>query len=168
MRQVVVGSFVGFVFAAAFLAACGGGGDAPPPPAQTPASGSAIRWGALGASHLIGTGIPITGGEVWTSTTVYENGSARAQRAAFEIVASVSSTSSVRFDVGILPALNASHFATDPQWVGAVEVAAGPSRRATLFDAVLLPARFRVALRVSGGSANVTNFSMAAYDQSIE
>lgn len=47
MRNVIVGSFVGFVLAAAFLAACGGGSGPAPAPADTTTAELETRVAAL-------------------------------------------------------------------------------------------------------------------------
>lgn len=174
MRNIVVGSFVGFVLAAAFLAACGSGGDegSGPAPISTP---SQTKWSALGGRHSIATGVNLTQNAIWTSTSIYDNSAVanRNQYAAFEIACNVESFSSgrVTMDIGVLPAPGGASFATEPQWVGSIEVATQSNRRATLANVRIPPTRLKFALRVTYGAsatARVTSFSMTPYNEELQ
>ena len=169
MQRIVIGTFLGFVLGAAFLAACGSdgsdGGAVVPPPATV---SGAVRWTPLGATTLIGTGVDLDAGEVWASSAIYENaGTTRHQYGAFEIRANGTSGAAAQVDVGVLPALDGSNFATEPQWLGTVSIRPGDNRRATLTDVRLPPTRSRMALRANGGSVRILTFSVAPYDAQL-
>ena len=165
MRNVVVGSFVGFVLAAAFLAACGGA-EGPSPAQAPPGTGTVVKWTPLGGRHLIGTGLSLGGGTVWTSSSVYDNGGGnRNALAAFEVVANATGPTTI--DVGVLPALDGSSYATEPTWVGSVTIQAGSNRRAVVYPAPLVPAPMKFALR-AGSSVTVLSYALHAYGESFE
>ena len=175
MRNVVVGSFVGFVLAAAFLAACGSGGDPSDGgvvPISTP---SAAKWTGLGARQSIVTGVNLSRDEIWRGTTVYDNASAgaRHQYATLDLGLNVESFAAgrVTVDVGILPATGSAQFATEPNWLGSVEVETEDNRRATLVHARIPPMRFQFALRLRYGSsatARVVSFGVAPYSEELQ
>ena len=156
MRNVVVGSFIGFVLAAAFLAACGGGSTVLPA-ANRPAVTGEVRWTQLGDRHTVANGLRLTGGDIWRSGTVYENAATdgRNRWAMFEIAGTVGGSAAATIEIGILPAPDGTHFATTPQWVGAIQLDAGSNARSSLYGIPLVPARFKVALRLSGGGGTV-------------
>ncbi len=172
MRNVVVGSFVGFVLAAAFLAACGSGTENPSPPRIT--SARAVTWTPPGATHTIASGLQIPGGSTWTTNSIYDNSAdvTRDRFAALEIAGNieVSAGGSMTFDVGILPSIDGSRFATDPVWIGSVVMQAGNGRRVTLPAAPLPPLSMKFALRVSGSSsqtARLSSFTLTPYDEEL-
>lgn len=169
MRNVVVGSFVGFVLAAAFLAACGSGGteEAPVPAVAA----GAVRWTARGARQSIVTGVNLTRNQVWSGTTAYDNeqAGARHQYATLDLGLNVEALSAgeVTVDVGILPSIDGSSFATDPLWLGSVEVATADNRRTALANVRIPPMRFRFALRLryaASASARILSFGISPYD----
>jgi hypothetical protein len=165
VRNVVVGSFLGFVLAAAFLAACGGA-EAPSPAGAGPGSGTVVRWTPLGGRHLVATGLSLGAGAVWTSTAAFDNGGAvRNGLAAFEVVGSPAATTTI--EVGVLPALDGINYATEPTWVGSVTLGGGAARRGVLYGVPLLPAPMRLALR-AGSAVNVSSFALHAYGQLFE
>ena len=175
MRNVVLGSFVGFVLAAAFLAACGSGGDPSGGgvvPVSTP---SAAKWTALGARRSIVTGVNLSRDEVWRGTAVYDNASAgeRQQYATFDLGLNVESFAAgrVTVDVGILPATGGAVFVTEPTWLGSVEVATEDNRRVTLPNVRIPPMRFMLALRLRYGAsatARVVTFGIAPSSEELQ
>lgn len=175
MRNVVVGSFLGFVLAAAFLAACGSGGtegSAGPAPISTP---SALKWTALGTRRSIVTGVNLPRNEIWRSTSIHDNAQsgARHQYATFDLGLNVESFSSgfATLDVGILPAAQGTFFATEPVWLGSVEVATANNRRAALVNVRIPPMRFQFALRLRYGasaSARIVTFGITSYDEQLQ
>ena len=175
MRNVVVGSFVGFVLAAAFLAACGSGGDpdsAGPVPISTP---SAAKWTALGARDSIVTGVTLSRNDIWRGTAIYDNARAgtRHQYATFDLGANVESFAAgeVTVDIGILPAASGSLFATDPMWLGSVNIATADNRRASLVNVRIPPMRFMFALRLRYGAsatARIVTFGISPYSEELQ
>jgi len=176
MRNVVVGSFVGFVLAAAFLAACGSGGTedgvGAPAPISTP---SAVKWTPLGTRTSYVTGVNLTRNDIWRGTAIYDNARAgtRHQYATFDLGANVESftTSVGTIDVGILPAADGNLFATDPVWVGSVDFAAADNRRASLVNVRIPPMRFMLALRLrasASASARVVAFGITPYSEELQ
>ena len=169
MRNIVVGSFVGFVLAAAFLAACGSSGPGDGGPVA--ATSGAVKWTPLGEEFLVATGIDLTTSDIWRGTTIYENQvPERLHRfAAMEITGNVVApgATTVTVDVGIRPAIFESSFASDPQWIGSFEIEPGNGRRATVYGVTLPPIRSRFALRVrsaAGAEMRVTRLSLHPYD----
>lgn len=174
MRNVVVGSFVGFVLAAAFLAACGSGGsDAPaaPPSAVTPGT---FRWTGLGARQSVVTGVNLSRDAIWRGTTVHDNADAgaRHQYATLDLALNVEGlSSSATIEVGILPSVDGTSFATEPVWLGSTEVATEDNRRAALVGAQIPPMRFMFALRLRSGSsatARIVSFGITPYDAVLQ
>lgn len=173
MRNVVVGSFIGFVLAAAFLAACGGSSseDGGPTPVSTPGT---VTWSALGAQDTIATGINLTPNVTWSGTAEYDNAveGRRDQYAAFTVAANVDTLSggAAVIDVGVLAAPDGVNYATDPQWLGTVEMSAANNRRAVLSNVRIPPTRCKFALRLRGessASARVTSFRLTPYNEQV-
>jgi hypothetical protein len=170
LRNMVVGSFLGFVLGAAFLAACGSGGDGTSPaPVVVPGE---VVWTPLEAGESITTSATLGSGDVWTSTTSYDNSSAdrRNQLAAVEVVLNVSPDMSgnATVEVGILPAPDGTRFATDPQWLGSAFVAMSGSRRAVLSGLPIPPMPLKFALRVQGlggATARVSALNLFPYGE---
>lgn len=173
MRNVIVGSFVGFVLGAAFLAACGSGSDTPiAPPRAT--SARAVTWTPVGATFAVANGIQMQGGTTWTGNAVYDNSAdvTRDRFAAFEIAGNLDSSTSqsLTLDVGLLPTVDGSRYATEPAWIGRVEIRTGVSRRVTLPAGALPPLPLKFALRLSGSSAQtfrVSSFTLTPYDEEL-
>jgi hypothetical protein len=175
MRNVVLGSFVGFVLAAAFLAACGSGGTdgAPGPlPISTP---SAVKWTPLGARQSIVTGVNLARDVVWRGSAIYDNAQAgaRHQYAVVDLGLNVESfaAGAASVDVGILPAADGSFFATDPVWLGTVEVATEDNRRAVLANVRIPPLRFQFALRLryaASATARIVALGITPYDEELQ
>jgi len=161
MRNVVVGSFLGFVLAAAFLAACGSGGedggDAGPVPLSTP---SAMRWTALGTRQIVATGVNLERNGIWTSTLIHDNSTpeARYRYATFDLGLNVESLAAghIAIDIGILPATEGQFFATDPMWLGTLEIETRNNRRAV---------RIRSS---SAATARVLTFGMTPYTEELQ
>ena len=174
MRNVVVGSFVGFVLAAAFLAACGGGrggdgGGGGPVPISTP---SAEKWSALGSNYIAVTGVDLVPSSVWKGTATYDNSVAglRDPYASFEVMANVSAAT-VGVEVGILPAVNGTDYATEPEWLGAMVLTSGSNKRASLSNVRIPPTKFRFALRLSSSvstTARVLRLSLTPYHTELQ
>ena len=177
MRNVVVGSFMGFVLAAAFLAACGsGGGDDGSAPAPVPVSTpSQEKWSALGATHTVVTGVNLSRNVVWTGTTIYDNSVAglRNQYACFEIFGNIESFAQgvVTIDIGVLPAPNGVDFATDPEWLGTVSLPTANNRRAMICNVRIPPTKCKFALRLNYGvsvTARVSRFTLTPYSAELQ
>lgn len=169
MKNIVIGSFLGAVFAATLLAACGSehsdGGGGPPPAVVS----GAVRWTPFTASTVIATGIDLAPGGIWSSTATWENGGAARNRfAGIEIRANAEGASPAVVQVGVLPALNGVDFATEPEWLGQVELRPLDNRRATLTGVRVPPSRCRLALRLaSGGSVRVLGLAIAGYNEQL-
>jgi hypothetical protein len=168
MRNVVVGSFMGFVLAAAFLAACGSGGDDAGGPVAATAPGT-VKWTPLGTNFIVVTGVTLSAGETWGSTNFYDNRAPAAgdQFASFEVMANLP-LGTATVEVGIMPAANGADYATDPEWLGSVTLTAGSNRRATLSNVRLPPTGFRFALRSSASSVRVLRYSMTPYNAQLQ
>ena len=175
MRNVVIGSFVGFVLAAAFLAACGSGsseGPAAPPSAVAPGT---VRWTELGTRQSVITGVNLTRDVIWRGTTVHDNAGAdaRHQYATFDLALNVESFSSghATLDIGILPSVNGTSFATEPVWLGSAAVETEDNRRAALVNVQIPPTRFLFALRLRYGAsatARIVAFGITPYDVALQ
>lgn len=175
MRNIVVGSFVGFVLAAAFLAACGSGGGedgAAPAPISTP---SAVKWTPLGGRQSIVTGVNLGRDVIWRGTAIHDNAQVgtRHQYAVFDLGLNVDSFAAgeATLDIGILPATAGAFFATDPVWLGSVEVATANNRRASLVNVRIPPLRFMFALRLryaSSATARIVAFGITPYDEELQ
>lgn len=171
MRNVIIGSFVGFVLAAAFLAACGGSSSLAPAP-QPISTPSALKWTGLGPRVLMASGINLGSSTVWGGTTSVDNGlpGTRNQLAVFDIRASVDlpASASATLEVGVLPAVEAENWSTDPQWIGSITMGGGANRRATLYGTVIPPMPFRLALRTSSSSVRILQVYLQPYNEEFQ
>ncbi len=171
MKNIVIGSFLGFVLAAAFLAACGSGGGTSAPVALT--TPSAVKWTGLSAVQSVPVGVTLNPGQVWISTLTLDNGAvgARNQRAAIEVVTNADAASApATLEIGIVPALDGAQFATDPVYLGSVTVDNATNRRATLIGARLPPTAFRLAVRFQpgAGTVRILGLNLATYNELLE
>ena len=170
MKNVVIGSFVGFVLAAAFLAACGGSSPVSgPQPISTP---SAVKWSALGPRVAMASGITLDGGVVWRGTTSVNNAlpGTRNQLALLDVRANVDLplSAAATLEIGVLPAVEADNWSTDPQWVGQITLGAGSNRRATLYGAVIPPTPFRLALRTGSSGVRILQVALQPYNEELQ
>jgi hypothetical protein len=171
MKTIVIGTFLGFLLGAAFLAACGSNGDGASPAASPSLSTpSAMKWTPFGPTVLVATGIDLGPGDLFTSSSIVENaGAARHRYLAVEVRANADGVAPVVIEVGILPALDETNFATEPQWIGSVEMRPLDNRRVTLTSALVPPARMKLALRLaSPGSARVLGLSVRPYEEQLQ
>lgn len=169
MKNVVIGSFVGFVLAAAFLAACGSGsGPSGPIPISTP---SAVKWSAPGARQIVATGVNLDAGTIWASSATFDNASAgtRNHFFAFEVLADVGgSGAQADVELGVLASADGTSYATEPQWVGTARLRTGDNRRAVVFHALVPPLPFRVALRTAASGVRVLGLSFLPYNEEMQ
>ena len=170
MRNVVVGSFLGVVLAAAFLAACGGASGPVSGGGQVPATTGEERWSAPQTTHPIATGINLNRNVTWLGTSIYDNGAAssRNRYAAFEITANIDhfQPGPATVEIGILAAPDGVNFANQPQWIGSAEIQVGDNRRAVLSGVQIPPTRLKFAMRLQGSNeARITAYRLTPYNR---
>lgn len=172
MKNVIVGSFVGFVLAAAFLAACGGSSSPTPAGPQPISTPSAVKWTGLGPRVLLASGISLSSGQVWRGTPSVDNGrpGTRNQHALLDIRATVDlpASTDATLEVGVLPAVEAENWSTDPQWIGSIALGAGSNRRAALYGLVIPPTPFRLALRTSSAGVRILQVYLQPYNEELQ
>lgn len=163
MRNVILGSFVGFVLAAAFLAACGGssapGGSGGPPAVSTP---SKVIWSAPSAIQTVFSET-VPAGSYTTGSVVYDNGpaGARDQYADFEISAS----GGTEWTFYLAASLDGSTYPDMQQDPGAIGkgVFLSSGTTAVFRNVRLPPSKFKIGAMHFGGGAFAATVRMHTY-----